>query len=52
MNLTTLFWKLQEHNMELKWLVEGEKDDKKKKSLALKVEGKDFDVDEDMILLV
>lgn len=53
MDLTTLFRKLQEHEIELKSLVEDEEGDKNKKSLTLKVkEDKISNFDEDMPYLV
>lgn len=53
MDLANLFEKMEEHEMELKRLVEDEEGDKKKKNLAIKVkEGKDSYTNEDMPLLV
>ena len=53
MDLTRLFRKLQEHEIELKSLVKEKEGDKNKKSLTLKVkEDKISNFDEDMIYLV
>jgi hypothetical protein len=52
MPLTTLFGKLQEHELELSRLQQNEEDDKRKKSISLKAtsyptsdEGDDYDYD-------
>lgn len=53
MNLTTLFSKLQEYEIELKCLAKSKESNKNKKSLTLKTEeAKEQTSDEDMNMLV